>query len=234
MVPDEPEVSDSRRTTRYTAIAPIKGNFGSADVWVHDLGERGFQVQHIVPLKLANAGVLTFAHPRTSETLVFRVRVVWSRLSSMQAANGKFLYRSGLRVEQLDDASRNALETLFKEFASPDSDSLSRKRRKLSELASRRAHGAASRSQSTRLPPNSEPSIPKEHVLLVKEARSRLRGDVVESMRWYNRAKTTLTDADLNFLNRERIHHREDVLAVWEFLQRKVPLQNVVKVFEQS
>jgi len=231
MAPEDPiDVTESRQAARHIAVAPIKGNFGSTDIWIHDLGERGFQAQHAFPLKLGIAGVLTFIHPRTSATLMFRARVVWSRLSSMRAPNGKFLYRSGIRVEQLDDASRNSLDTLLREYANPDSESLGKKRRKLSDLAKRR-RGLTTAAAATSVIP-SEPPVPPEEVALVQKARSALRGDVVETMKWSRRAKQSIDDADALFLDREHVRNPDEVLAVWEFMERKVSIRNVVRVFE--
>lgn len=48
-------------------------------------------------------------------------------------------------------------------------------------------------------------------------------------MKWYNRARFA-TNEDVAV---EMFRHREDVLAVWEYLERTVPLAVVVRVFDR-
>jgi hypothetical protein len=74
--------------------------------------------------------------------------------------------------------------------------------------------------------------IPPDQVLLVQHARERLRANPVEALKWYNRAKFALSQGGNPIT--DPIPNREDVLAVWEYLERTIDLNTIVQVFEMT
>ena len=61
-----------------------------------------------------------------------------------------------------------------------------------------------------------------DQILLIQQARERLRANPDEALKWYNRANSP------GRRGRRRLDdppYREDVLAVWEYLERTIPLQ---------
>ncbi|HJW92847.1 MAG TPA: hypothetical protein VJ901_04455, partial [Thermoanaerobaculia bacterium] len=62
--------------------------------------------------------------------------------------------------------------------------------------------------------------IPPDQVMLIQHARERLRSHPDEALKWYNRAKYALVEDDTAI--GESLRHRDDVLAVWEYLERSV------------
>jgi hypothetical protein len=228
MSPEDPgDVTENRRALRHIALVPIRGFLSSWEVSIHDLAEGGFQIEHADPLKLAASSTITFDNPETYETMAFVVRVVWSRLSSNPNARGRLLYRSGLRIEQADEASRAALKRLIALAARPDTESLERKRRKKEELRRERSVKPAMKIIH-------QSSLPAEHGALIHQARKHLRANPVEAMRWYNRAKFSLTEEQVRAIQEMKIPHRDDVLAVWEYLQRRFPLAVIAKTFDEE
>ena len=226
MAKDDPiDVSELRRSPRFIALEPIKGYYANCEVVIHDLSEGGFQIEHVDPLKLASSGLLSFENPKTFEGIEFRVKVVWSRLSSTPNARGKLLYRSGLRVEQAEDRSRKALTRLIAQFTRPDEQSLERKRKKVRDLAKERASRPV-----IKFIRNTGPAL--EQTRTITEARRYLRSNPVEALRWYNRAKYSLSEEQIRTLEEMNVSFRDDVLAVWEYLERKIPIALVAKAFQ--
>jgi len=111
--------------------------------------------------------------------------IVWSHLSKRPSADGKLLYRSGVR------------------WAKP---------------------GQLKVFRSEQIPP--------DQVMLIQHARERLRSHPDEALKWYNRAKYALVEDDTAI--GESLRHRDDVLAVWEYLERSVPIETIASVFERK
>jgi len=129
--------------------------------------------------------------------------------------------RSGIRLEADLELFARAINGLAGSGRiRRDDASLDRKRKKLK-----------SREQEKRLRPviratQPAPSIPPDQVLLVQHARDRLRDNPNEASKWYNRAKYSLAEG--SFTN---IPHREEVLAVWEYLERSIDIQIIIAIF---
>jgi hypothetical protein len=229
MAPNDPkDVAELRRSERHVALVPLRAYLGTAEVVIQDLSEGGFQIEHADPIKLSASTMITFDNPKTYESIEFRVRVVWSRLSSTPNARGKLLYRSGLRIEQADEVNRNALRRLIASATRPDTEALDRKRKKASDLAKERSSRPVVkviRQSST---------LPQEHTQMILQARKHLRSNPVEALRWHNRARFSLTDDQIKALGSMNIHYRDDVLAVWEYLDRRYPIALIAKAFEDS
>lgn len=229
MAPNDPkDVAELRRTTRHLALVPLKAYLGQSEVVIHDLSEGGFQVEHPDPIKLSSSIVITFDNPKTFETIEFRVRVVWSRLSSTPNARGKLLYRSGLRIEQAEETNRSALRKLIASSTRADVEALDRKRKKLSDIAKEKAARPVIKvlRQSS--------ALPNDQLQMILQARKHLRSNPVEGLRWHNRARFSLTDDQIKSLNEMNIHYRDDVLAVWEYLDRRYPIPLIAKAFEDA
>ena len=75
-------------------------------------------------------------------------------------------------------------------------------------------------------------NVTDDVVLLVEEAREQLARSYEESLKWYQRARFSLSEESVQKETQE-IHHREDVLAVWEFLGRSVDIATIASVFDR-
>jgi len=74
--------------------------------------------------------------------------------------------------------------------------------------------------------------VPADQALLVQHARERLRANPDEAAKWYNRARFATDEEGGQLVAAELIRHRQDVLAVWEYLERTVPIAVVMRVFD--
>jgi len=212
-------VRDHRGEDRFIVVEPLDGSFGAAAVAILNVAHQGVQIEHAQPLRLATRARLWFKREDVAASA--QGIVVWSHLSKKPNEKGKLLYRSGIRIEEEMTPFRDAIQSLVTSgMIRLDVESLERKRKRLEEMERDRA----SKPVVTML---RMPEIPADLVLLIQQARERLRANPDESLKWYNRAKFSTTDETI-------LHHREDVLAVWEYLDRSVDLPTILRVIDSA
>jgi len=221
-----PNVNELRSSDRFGAVEPLPGGFGSASVSILDLASRGVQIQHTQPLRLSLNGRLWFKHVNVAVSV--QGRVVWSHLSKERDANGKLLYHSGIHVPDESSELAAAIAQLARHgIVRKDDDSLDRKRATLEEKDHERSvrpvvkfvrHGN---------------DVDPDTALLIVQARDRLRTNPAEALRWYNRAKFAIIDSGTPVAT-DQLRHREEALAVWEYLERSIDLALIERVFERG
>ena len=152
---------------------------------------------------------------------------MWSHLSRTPNAQGKYLYHSGLKLEAQNSDYERALQELLEHgVIRPDRDSLERKRkRELERIAESRTRPVVKF-----LKP--EIDVPADQQLLIEHARKRLLSNPEEAQRWHQRAKYAITQGTVNVAT-DSIRDRQDVLAVWEYLERSVEISTIIAVFEK-
>jgi hypothetical protein len=208
----EPHIEDLRSSDRYILNERLTGSFGSAPVTLIDLGEQGVQIEHLQPLRLATKGRLWFKRADVSVSL--HAFVVWSKLF------GK-VYRSGLRIDEPAVDFLSAIQTMASHgILKKDDDSLNRKRKRIEEREKAKAGTPTMKFVPT------ESDISPDQVLLIQHARARLKENFDEAQKWYSRAYFALRTSG------EATKYPEDVLAVWEYLERSVPLATIKRVFD--
>jgi len=208
-----PTSDQPRSTPRFHPATPFAASFtinsGPADVNIRDLSVTGAQIEHALPIKPASRGTLRIG------SLNARATVIWSRL----AAPG--LYRSGLRIhEELDVVAAMIRDLLGRGVV----------RKQDSDIQLRKAEARREKEQATMrlIRPIPKPTGPSEEViLLIRQARERMLMRPEDAVKWYNRARVTATEEQLRIAESGR-PNREDVLAVWEYLDRSVDLRFVV------
>lgn len=221
------DVSDSRSGQRYVAVPPLEADVSGYPVLIYNLAEGGVQVEHAVPFKLGMHGNIRITLPAENQIVAMPCEVVWSHLSKTPDEKGKYLYRSGIRVDVSEDATREALSRIIAAYARPDHGSLDRKRQAMLD----RARSIARRAGVKML--QFGPAIPNDVVLLVHQARERLRSHPDEAAKWYNRAKFSVMKKDDGTVEELSFHYKEDILAVWEYLERTIDVNVISKVFEK-
>lgn len=199
----------------------IIGSFGSAAITVKDLSASGAQIEHAQPLRIGTKARLWFK--RTDVTASAYGLSVWSRLSKTPDVNGKYLYRSGLRIEFGLEEFILAVQALIdRGVARPDIDSMDRKRQRLLDRQNeKKPLMKVIRSEE----------VPSELVLLIEHTLTRLRSHPDEAQIWYNRARLAMTETGA--FAADSIRYREDALAVWEYLERSVELSMILRVMER-
>ncbi len=222
---DRADVRDLRSSPRFVVREPITGYFGGIDVAIHDMAVAGVQIEHSEPVKLSSRARVGFKIDNT----LFAVPgvVVWSRLSRSPETQGKLLYRSGIKLE--DDAQRfaNVINILVgRGRLRPDSQSLERKRQKVEEREQLKNTHPILKTIGAR-----PTDIPNDQILMVHHAREQLRANPEEAKRWYNRGKYVAAP-ELARLEEMNIPHREEVLAVFEYLERSIDLVTIARAFD--
>ena len=221
----EPQIEDLRSTDRYILMEKLSGSFGSAQVTLIDLGEQGVQIEHTQPLRLATKGRLWFKRAQVSVSL--HAFVVWSRLSTSPNDQGKYPYRSGLRIDEGAEEFLSAMQMLAEHgVIKRDDDSLNRKRKRIEEREQQKSGKPTMKFVPT------ESDISPDQVLLVQHARARLKENFDEAQKWYSRAYFAIRDGRTGVSS--DASYPEDVLAVWEYLERSVPLSTIKRVFDQE
>ncbi|HSP16931.1 MAG TPA: hypothetical protein VLV78_19450 [Thermoanaerobaculia bacterium] len=204
---------------------PVEGRFGSADVALLNVSTRGAQVAHAQPLRLGMTARLWFK--RGDIAVSIQALCIWSHLSKTPNEKGKYLYTTGLRIEHEAPEYEVALQGLLdRGVIAPDPESLEKKKkRELQKIAEK-----SGRPIVKLLHP--EIDIPPDTQLLIEHARKQLLADPLEAQRWYQRAKYAITHDGTNIAT-DAIRNREDVLAVWEYLERSVDISTIAIVFER-
>jgi hypothetical protein len=212
------EVLEIRRYARYVMVEPLFGSFGSAEVTIRNLGDRGAQLQHASPLRIGTRSRLWFRGGSVSVGI--QAHVIWSHLSQVPDEHGKLLYQTGVEIDENPDFLA-ALKALADHgIIRNDLTSLERKKKRLLEKEQEKSGKPVMKYMQH------EPEVPPDQALLIGHARERLRAHPDEATRYYERAKTSGADAVMI--------HREDVVAVWEYLERTIDLSTIVKVFNKK
>ena len=220
------EISELRITERFRTAEALSGSFGSASVTLLDVSASGAQIEHAQPLRIGTRGRLWFKRGDVSVSL--QAVTIWSHLSKTPNPQGKYLYHSGVQLEADSRDFHFALQALLDHgVLSPDRESLERKKKRVLERAAEKNN----RPTMKYLRPDIE--VPADTQLLIEHARKQLLADPMEAQRWYQRAKYAITHGTANIAG-DAIRSREDVLAVWEYLERSVEISTIVLVFERA
>jgi hypothetical protein len=221
----EPDIRDLRGRERFRVKQRLSGSFGAAEITLIDVAEEGAQIEHAEPLRLATKGRLWFKRAEVSVSL--HAFVVWSRLSKTPNELGRHLYRSGLRFDEGAGNFQQAMHMLAEQgVIERDDDSLNRKKKRAEEREQDKAGKPIVRMVGT------ESDISPDQMLLIQHAHAKLKENFDEAQKWYSRAYFALRDGHTTNAA-ELMRYPEDVLAVWEFLERSVPLSTIKRVFDQ-
>lgn len=202
-----------RSTARFISSDRMEGTFVAGSsvfaVTVRDLSVTGAQIEHANPIRPAAKGRLVVG--RLNAPAV----IVWTRMSVPG------VYRSGLRLEEQLDVVAAELRDLLAGGAIRKGEDTLRERekaRKEREITRERLIGLAS----------STSALSPQQVAMIRNARQWLLTHPHEAVKWYQRAKMTATEDILRVAGSGRMN-REDVLAVWEVLERRFDLKDVVR-----
>ena len=218
------DVKNLRGTERFDLTEPLGGSFGSASVTILNMSVDGVKVEHAQPIRLGTKARLWFR--RADIAVSVQALLMWSHLSKTPNDKGKYLYNSGLRIDTTGNEFSLALQGLLDQgVAIQDAESLDKKRK-------RQLERTRDKTATTMKIVKQEADISPDQVLLIQHARERLRSNPEEALKWYNRAKYAISQGGAYVASEMR--NREDVLAVWEYLERSVDLSTIVRVFERG
>ena len=219
-------VTESRHKERYIALQPFSGSFGSVAICVCDMGDTGVQIEHSDPIRVATKGRLAFSGVGT-RIVELRGIVMWSRLSAHPNASGKFLYRTGVKVEDQDVVLASTIQQLLSRGLLRRDDLALERKQDL--LMARDRDRARMKIQKVALQVSEGPT--NDQLLLIQHARDRLRSHPEEALKWHNRARYSLSADESRTFDENGQGHKEDILAVWEYLERSIELPAVARAF---
>lgn len=216
------EVSEARSEDRYRVQIRLEASFGSNEVVLVDVGEHGAQLQHPAPIKLGAIARLGFMLPASSQQVRVQGTIVWSRLATKPDSAGRRHYYSGVRLDDPEEMMKGVLARLNDaNMLRLDNLSLDKKRKTLLEKEK-------ARQQPGLKMVGQKPRIPDDVILLVRQTRNRLKDNPAESVKWYNRAKFSLDQSGV------QIHQRDEVLAIWEYLERSVEIDIIARIISEG
>ncbi|HEX6177724.1 MAG TPA: hypothetical protein VF057_05155 [Thermoanaerobaculia bacterium] len=221
------DVQELRTAERFAAANALAATFSGFAVGILNLSLIGAQVEHAAPIRLGSTGRFTLRHGEVA--IDVKAFLIWSRLSKTPDTEGRHLYRSGLRIESGNAEYALALHMLIKGGAMKrEPDTLEKKRQRLLQRMVEKNRGAMFRPQLT-----DDIPISQDQMLLVQHARERLLTNPDEAQKWYQRAKYAITHGTTNIEIESITNHREEVLAVWEYLERSVDIPTIARAFEK-
>jgi len=198
------ERENQRVVPRYKPRRQLGGMFRQVRFAILQVSESGLRIRHDETLRPGDEARLTFSLVQPARTFALKARVVWTSIA--QRGNGPSFCISGLRViagdEQLAEAIRLMLAV------------------REAELDQEEAKPKAP----------SFSALPDDDVAAIIRTMRMLTSDPVEANRWYTRAKFALADERIRAAAPVRARDREEALAVWEYLGRRIELKAVAGV----
>ena len=178
-------------------------------VAVRDVSVNGAQIEHIPPVRPAMRGRLGIGE------VTFDATVIWTRLI------GPGRYRTGLRIEERLDIVASAIRDLLARGVIRKGENTIQRREQARREREQRAASLLGIAQSVTGPSHAD-------VSRIREAREWMQLFPDDAIKWYNRARMTANEDQIRIAGSGRTN-REDVLAVWEYLDRSIDLSDVVR-----
>lgn len=203
---EEPQ-TEQRIASRYVPLRHIEGIFGETKFSMLQLSSTGLRIKHRDPLLPGTEAKVSFALMKPARSFVVRARVVWTSIA--RAGDDRFSI-SGLRVTEHQERLARAIDLL------KASHELQPERR----AAVRRATDGVMAIED----------ITDEEIALVTSAIQKFASDPVEAGRWYSRARFALADETVRRAAPERPRDREEILGIWEYLERQVEIPKIAGI----
>lgn len=203
--------SKTRRHKRHIFEPPIAANYGASPVMLMNISVSGMQFEHHAPIKLKTPSRISIPFPRSASTAELKGEVLWSHLSRSPNAEGKYIYRSGIALEETSDNMAEVAK-LVQAYAA-------RKQAGSAEAPRQTASGPVMRHVHTQ-----QLGIDSDRQLLILQVAQRLRDNPAELQLHAQRGRSALS------IRIASVVQSDEVLAVWEYLQRVVSLDEIGRV----
>jgi hypothetical protein len=205
------DATNLRQRMRYEVVQEIEARFNGQPVRLIDIGIGGFQIEHESPVRLGIPGTVTIA---SEETFECSGRVAWSRYE----VTG---YRSGVRIESDIERVAPQLGRFLHAYGRPIARS--------PELRNKSREASRSGVLTTARDDGQPAGVRDE----ARAARATLAESPDEALKWYNRARYALAAGIITQRDVAFTPHRDEVLAVWEFLGRRYAVREIAEAFEE-
>ncbi|MBV8517099.1 MAG: hypothetical protein JO197_06800 [Acidobacteria bacterium] len=202
--------ADLRAGERYVPRRQLSGTFRDVKMFVLQLSTTGLRIRHEEPLRPGDEARLSFGLVTPPQVVLLRASVVWTSIA--QRGDGPSYYVSGLHVTANADRLANALALL----------NHNRELQRAQNEAKRRG-GAL---------PGPVLGLSDDDVVAIIRAARKLATDPTEATRWYTRARFAYAEEDVRKVAPRGAREREEVLGVWEYLQRRIDIPKVAGVMQ--
>ena len=194
-----------RKAPRYEPQRKLKGMYREVEFTLLEASATGLRIRHDESLRAGDEATVRFTvSGRSPRTYSLRARVAWTTIA--QRDSGPSFCLSGLQVTANIDHLQAALEQLRSE------------------------DGGRTRTVMPQRTPPALVGVTDDDVAAIIRAHRRLSADPVEAARWYNRVRFSLSDPAVKKAAPLRARDRDEVLGIWEYLQRKVAIDTVTNV----
>ncbi|HYC91546.1 MAG TPA: PilZ domain-containing protein [Thermoanaerobaculia bacterium] len=196
------DTPELRVAPRYVPRRQLGGTFRDLRFTLLQLSTTGLRIRHDETLRPGDVARLTLSLQRPARTFAMQARVVWTSIA--QRGEGPTFCISGLRV--LDLGPLQQVIQHLREARDLQADE--GRRRQTSPLS----------------------GLTDEEVASIIRTVRRFASDPVEAGRWYSRARFALADEQIRAAAPQRARDREEVVGVWECLDRKLDIGKVASV----
>lgn len=202
----ESEPIDLRVAPRYIPRRQINGIIDDVRFAIVQLSRTGIRIRHTEEIVHTSDSKLTFALLNPARSFMMRGRVVWTSAATTDSGERKF-YISGVKITEHVDRLVNAIEILtLAHDLQPD----------------RRA--------TTKVFPDDElpmAGASDDEIALVIKAVQHFAADPLDANRWYARGRFALADANVRRDAPRKPREREEVLGIWEYLERQIDMTKI-------
>lgn len=196
---------EMRIAPRFVPRRPIGGLFQHSRFTLVQISTTGLRIRHDDVLRPGDVANLTLSLQRPAHTLAMQARVVWTSIA--QRGDSPSFCISGIRVLDLGPLQQVLHHLREAGDLQPD-------------------EGRRRANQS----PAALNGLTDEDVASVIRAVRKFSSDPVEANRWYTRARLSLADDAIRAAAPVKGRDREEVVGVWEYLERRLDLARVASV----
>jgi len=194
---------NARLATRFVPLRQIAGIFRDVKFSIVQISANGFRIRHNEPLLPGDEAKLSFALLNPPRSFAVRARVVWTSVAHYENDESNTFCISGLRVTAHQERVKNAIEIL------------------------QQHHDLQPEPAQATVPPS---GVSDDDVALVIKAAQKFAADPSEATRWYSRARFALADEHVRRCAPPKPRDREQVLGIWEYLDRQVDIPKIADV----
>ena len=196
------ETPDLRVAPRYVPRRQLGGTFRDIRFTLMQLSTTGLRIRHDETLRPGDVARVSVALQRPARTFAMQARVVWTSIA--QRGDSPTFCISGLRVIDLGPLQHVIQHLREARDLQPDEG----RRRRTAPLS----------------------GLTDDEVASIIRVVRRFNADPVEAGRWYARARFALADEQVRAAAPQRARDREEVVGVWECLERKLDISKVASV----
>lgn len=195
-------IAENRIAPRYVPRRQLGGTFRDLRFTLMQLSTTGLRIRHDETLRPGDVARLTLSLQKPARTFAMQARVVWTSIA--QRGEGPTFCISGLRV--LDVGPIAQVIHHLREARDLQADE-----------GRRRGNSPLS-------------GLTDDEVASIIRAVRKFSADPVEAGRWYTRARFSLADETVRAAAPQRARDREEVIGLWEYLDRRLDIAKVASV----